>query len=105
MTSQERGFVVISRFRVANGMCDEVAEAFRHRPHLVEDAPGFIRMEVLSPVEDESEFWLLTIWSDEESYTIWHKGHTYRESHKQIPRGLKLDPSATEIRTFRHLSS
>ncbi len=105
MTPSEAGFVVISRFRVANGMDGEVAEAFRNRPHLVDGAPGFVRMEVFTPTEDEAEFWLLTIWTDEQSYVTWHKGHTYRDSHKQIPHGLKLDSSVTEIRTFRHLST
>ena len=42
----------MSRFTVANGMEDEVRQAFRDRPHLVDDAPGFVRMEVLSPVDD-----------------------------------------------------
>ena len=34
--------LAISRFRVANGMEKEVREAFRNRPRLVEDAPGFL---------------------------------------------------------------
>lgn len=105
MNVTEPSFAVISRFRVANGMSNDIAEAFRHRPHLVEDAPGFIRMDVLSPAENDDEFWLLTLWTDEESYRNWHRGHTYRESHKQIPKGLKLDPAETEIRTFRYISS
>lgn len=105
MNQSEPGFVVISRFCVANGMSPEIAEAFRQRPHLVDDAPGFLRMDVLSPTENSDEFWLLTVWTDEESYRTWHRGHTYRESHKLIPKGLKLDPAQTEIRTFRHLSS
>lgn len=39
--------VVLSKFRVRNGMEDAVRLAFRARPHLVDDAPGFPRMEVL----------------------------------------------------------
>lgn len=98
-------FVVISRFRVSNGMSDEVAAAFRARPHLVDDAPGFVRMEVLSPAEDASEFWLVTHWTDEESFRTWHRSHAYRESHAGIPKGLKLDATATEIRAFRYVAS
>ncbi len=30
-------YVVISKFRVANGMSEEVKEAFINRPHLVDD--------------------------------------------------------------------
>lgn len=98
-------YVSISRFRVRNGMEPEVADAFRTRPHLVDDAPGFIRMDVLSPTEDPAEFWLVTYWSDEESFRTWHHGHTFRESHSFIPKGLKLDPAATELRAFHHIAS
>jgi heme oxygenase (mycobilin-producing) len=98
-------YVALSRFRVRNGMEAEVAEAFRNRPHLVDDAPGFIRMEVLTPSEDGTEFWLMTWWRDEESFRSWHHGHLYRESHAGMPKGLKLDPSATEMRGFRSIAS
>jgi heme-degrading monooxygenase HmoA len=98
-------YVSISRFRVRNGMEREVADAFRARPHLVDDAPGFVRMEVLSPAEDDSEFWLVTYWTDEASFRAWHRGHTFRESHSAIPKGLKLDPLATELRGFRYVAS
>lgn len=101
----ETAYVVISRFRVANGMSDEVAAAFRARPHLVDGAPGFVRMEVLSPSDDESEFWLVTHWTDEESFRTWHRSHEYRESHAGIPKGLKLDASATGVRSFRFVAS
>lgn len=98
-------YVSISRFRVRNGMERDVAEAFRARPHLVDDAPGFLRMDVLSPAEDASEFWLVTYWTDEESFRAWHRGHTFRESHAGIPKGLKLDAAATELREFRYVAS
>jgi heme-degrading monooxygenase HmoA len=99
------GYVSISRFRVRNGMEGAVADAFRARPHLVDDAPGFVRMEVLTPAEDDAEFWLVTYWSDEASFRAWHRGHTYRESHAWIPKGLKLDAAATELRGFRCVAS
>jgi heme-degrading monooxygenase HmoA len=40
---------ILSRFVVANGIGTDVREAFVNRPHLVENAPGFLRLEVLSP--------------------------------------------------------
>ena len=98
-------FVVISRFKVANGTAPDVRDAFLQRPHLVDDAEGFLGMEVLSPTADPDEFWLLTRWTDEPSYRHWHHGHTYRESHKGIPAGLRLDPSRTLIMTFTSFAS
>lgn len=99
------GYVAISRFRVANGMSGEVAEAFRARPHMVESADGFVRLDVLSPADDESEFWLVTYWRDEESFARWHRSHLYRDSHDAIPKGLKLDAAATNVRAFRYIAS
>ena len=97
-------FLAVSRFRVANDMRGEVREAFVGRPHLVDGAAGFLRMEVLSPLDDRDEFWLLTYWTDEESFRTWHAGHLYRESHAGIPRGLKLDPTATQLRFFEKIA-
>ena len=99
------GYVAISRFRVSNGMGEDVAEAFRTRPHMVEDAPGFVRLDVITPQEDDSEFWLLTFWTDEASFRTWHRSHLYRDSHAGIPKGLKLDPTMTEVRAFRYVAS
>jgi heme-degrading monooxygenase HmoA len=98
-------YVSISRFRVRNGMEAAVAEAFRARPHLVDEAPGFVRMDVLSPDGDASEFWLVTYWTDEESFRLWHHSHEFRQSHAAMPAGLKLDPAATELRSFRYVAS
>lgn len=97
-------FVALSRFTIANDMAAEVREAFRSRPHLVDAAPGFLRMEVLSPVDDSREIWLFTYWVDEASYRAWHRGHLYHESHKGIPKGLKLVPKSAEVRCFEHVS-
>ena len=93
-------FVALSRFVIANHMAGEVRDAFRDRPHLVEQAHGFVGLQVMSPVENEAEIWLVTRWTDEESYRSWHRGHTYHESHAGIPKGLKLVPKSTEIRFF-----
>lgn len=98
-------FVALSKFAVANGMTEEVKEAFVARPHLVDSADGFVRLDVLSPKEEPNEIWLVTYWRDEESYRVWHKSHMYRDSHKGIPKGLKLDPTATEIRFFEHITA
>ena len=99
------GFVALSRFEIRNEMQQEVRAAFLNRPHLVDDAPGFLRMEVLSPQENSGEIWLLTFWTDEESFRTWHHSHLYRESHKGIPKGLKLVPKSVELRFFEHICS
>lgn len=98
-------FVALSRFTIANDMADAVREAFRARPHLVDSEPGFISMQVMSPVDNPQEIWLVTHWVDESSYRTWHHGHSYRDSHAGIPKGLKLVPKSTEIRFFNLFAS
>ncbi len=97
-------YIALSKFAVGNGMTQEVKQAFRDRPHLVDDAGGFLRMEVLSPLDHPDEIWLFTYWTDEVSFKAWHKSHMYHESHKGIPKGLKLAPKSTEMRYFEHVS-
>jgi heme-degrading monooxygenase HmoA len=97
------GFVALSKFTVANGITEEVKAAFRL--HLVDSVSGFVRMDVISPVDCPDEIWLLTYWADEESFRIWHHSHLYRESHKGIPKGLKLVPHSAELRFFEHIGS
>jgi len=91
---------VLSRFVVANGLANEVKAAFRGRPHSVDLQPGFVRMEVLSPQDAPNEIWLLTYWHSEADYREWHRSHSYRESHAGMPKGLKLVPSATQVKLF-----
>lgn len=93
-------FLAISCFSVSNDLDDSVRAAFQRRPHKVDEASGFIRMEVANPSDNPKEFWLLTWWRDVASFQAWHKSHAYRDSHVGIPKGLKLDPAATRIMHF-----
>jgi heme oxygenase (mycobilin-producing) len=93
-------FVVLSRFVVVAGMAAAVKAAFLARPHRVEQTPGFIRMEVLTPHGVPEEFWLLTWWQDEAAFDAWHRSPEYHESHQHLPNGLKLVSGSTEIRRF-----
>jgi heme-degrading monooxygenase HmoA len=98
-------FVALSQFVVANGMTDQVKQAFRNRPHIVESAPGFVKLDVISPFDNPDEVWLITFWTDEASYRTWHRSHAYHVSHGQIPKGVKLVPRSAQIRCFEHLAS
>ena len=98
------GFVALSQFTVAR-KTDEVKQAFQQRPHLVENATGFVRMEVLSPCDAPDEIWLITYWENEASYQTWHRSHLYQESHRGIPKGLRLVPNSVSIRFFEHVAS
>jgi heme-degrading monooxygenase HmoA len=97
-------FVALSQFTVAR-KTDQVKRAFQQRPHRVDDATGFVRMEVLSPCDAPDEIWLITYWQDESSYRTWHRSHLYQESHVGIPKGLRLVPKSVSMRFFDHVAS
>jgi diguanylate cyclase (GGDEF)-like protein len=88
---------VISRFRVRNGMEEDVRLAFLNRPRLVENASGFRGIDVMTDATDPSIFLLLTRWTDEESFRTWHRSDSHHASHVFIPKGLKLDPAFTVL--------
>lgn len=100
-------FVALSKFAVAGGpeMTEAVKRAFTHRPHLVDQAPGFVRLEALTPREQPDEIWLLTYWRDESSFRAWYRTHQYQAAHQGIPTGLKLVSTVTELRFFDHICS
>lgn len=88
---------VISRFRVRNGLEEEVRRAFVNRPRLVEKSAGFCGLDVLTDAADPSVFLLLTRWTDEESFRVWHRSDAHHQSHGLMPRGLKLDAAFTSL--------
>ncbi len=88
---------VISRFRVRNGLEDQVRAAFLARPRLVENERGFCGLEVLTDAADGSIFLLITRWTTEAAFRAWHASEAHHHSHGFIPQGLKLDASLTQI--------
>jgi signal transduction histidine kinase/heme-degrading monooxygenase HmoA len=89
--------LAVSRFRVANGMEAAVREAFVRRPHMVDGVPGFLGMETFTGREDPTIFYLVTRWSDSSSFQRWHHSPGHHQSHRFIPKGLKLDSSYTQL--------
>jgi heme-degrading monooxygenase HmoA len=98
-------FVHVSKFTVANAMTEEVKEAFRNRSHLVDRASGFVRMDVISPQDALDEIWVITYWADEGSFNDWRHSDAFRQSHKRIPKGLKLKPGGSLLQAFEHVAS
>ncbi len=94
----------ISCFEVMPGFEEQVNEAFRNRPKLVENYQGFFRLDVLSPVKNETEIWLLAYWDNEERIREWHKNHL-KDSHISITKGLKLVPHSFKLCIFNHITT
>ncbi len=97
--------LAISRFKVANGMEEQVKQAFFHRPHLVDTAAGYLGMETFTLLDEPKVFYLVTRWTNHETFKTWHASPAHHASHKGIPKGLKLDPEFTQITLMERLAS
>ena len=96
--------LAVSRFRIANGTGDAVAEAFLARPRLVDEWPGFLGLETFRDVTDASLFYLVTRWTDVAAFRAWHQSPAHRASHAWMPRGLRLDPAYTKLVELERLA-
>ena len=93
----------MSRFKVANGMEGAVADAFANRPGLVDGWAGFLGLETFTDITDRSVFHLATRWTDRAAFHAWHHSAAHRASHRGMPKGLRLDPSFTELLELERL--
>jgi heme oxygenase (mycobilin-producing) len=105
--------VVTNRIPVADGHELDFEDRFKHRVHLVDRAPGFIRNEVHRPrpkrfdhetgkfVDDptrEGFYEVKTWWRDMESFEAWTKSDAFREAHKnRPPKDMFRGPSMLEV--------
>jgi heme-degrading monooxygenase HmoA len=74
-------YVVANRVPVAAGWEQAFEERFRHRAGRIEQNPGFIRMEVLRPADEESPWIVLTHWESEDAFRQWLSSDDFKEAH------------------------
>ena len=72
----------------------ELERRFGDRAHAVQGAPGFLGFQLLRPVSGEERYFVVTQWTDEESFAAWRDGDA-RAAHagehgKPVSRGASL---------------
>jgi len=92
--------VSMSRLRVAADRAPELVAAFRDRAHLVEDATGFLGLEVWQSDRDAGELIMVSHWTDRDSFKTYMKSEAHRFSHGRIDPGLK---SVIKLQALEHL--
>jgi heme-degrading monooxygenase HmoA len=95
--------IAMSRFRVINHREQDVRQAFLNRPRFVDNLAGFLGIEIFQDHTDGAIFYLLTRWTDHDSFRKWHSSPAHQRSHELMPKGLKLDNAFTEIRILERL--
>ena len=93
-------YVSLSRLRVAEGRADELIAAFRRRAHLVDDADGFVDLEVWRSDRDPDEVVMVSRWRDRAAFTAYMRSDEHRVSHDRIDRDLD---AAIKLERLEHL--
>ena len=78
----------------------DLVEAFRTRVHLVDDAPGFVDLEVWQSDRDRDELIMVSRWTDRAAFTRYMRGDAHAISHERIPPDLQR---AIRLERLEHL--
>lgn len=76
--------VVANRFDVAEGYEEEFVERFRESAGTVASRPGFLKFELLAPVDADVHV-AMTYWESEEEFRAWTESEAFREAHASGP--------------------
>lgn len=82
-------YVSMSRLRVSADRAQELVTAFRARAHLVDDADGFVDLQVWQSDRDRSELIMVSRWRDRAAFTAYMRSAEHRTSHDRIAPDLK----------------
>lgn len=89
--------VVMNRIPVASGFEAEFEERFRNRAGLIDREPGFIRNEILRPIEGEY-YIVKTYWRSRQDFERWTKSVSFRQAHaNRPPAGMFTGANVLEV--------
>src|SRR3954467_5172902 len=93
-------YVSLSRLRVEDERATELVEAFRRRAHLVDDADGFVDLEVWQSDRDPAEIVMVSRWRDRDAFKAYMKSDAHRVSHDRIDPALD---EAIKLERLEHM--
>ena len=93
-------YVSLSRLRVPEERAPELVAAFRRRAHLVDDADGFVDLQVWQSDRDEGELVMVSRWRDRAAFKAYMKSDAHRASHDRIDPDLD---AAITLERLEHL--
>jgi heme-degrading monooxygenase HmoA len=93
-------YISLSRLRVPGERAAELVSAFRRRAHLVDDADGFVDLQVWQSDRDPGELVMVSRWRDRECFKAYMKSERHRISHERIAPDLD---DAIRLERLEHL--
>ena len=100
MTTRESLYVSMSRLRVAPDRVEELVTAFRRRAHMVDDAPGFVDLEVWCSDRVPGEVIMVSRWRDRRAFRDYMRSAEHAASHARIDTDLD---AAIKLDRLEHL--
>jgi heme-degrading monooxygenase HmoA len=82
-------YVSLSRLRVPEYAAPELIAAFRGRAHLVEDADGFVDLQVWQSDRDAGEIVMVSRWRDRDAFKEYMRSEAHAISHGRIDPRLQ----------------
>lgn len=92
----------MSRLRVDADRAEELVAAFRSRLGLVEEAEGFVDLQVWQSDRDATEVLMVSRWRDRSCFTAYMRSEEHRESHDRVGADLR---AAIKLERLEHLHS
>ncbi|HET8949154.1 MAG TPA: antibiotic biosynthesis monooxygenase [Solirubrobacteraceae bacterium] len=93
-------YVSMSRLRVPVERAAQLVSAFRSRVGLVDDADGFVDLQVWQSDRDEGELIMVSRWRDREAFKTYMRSTEHRVSHDRIDPDLQ---AAIKLERLEHL--
>jgi heme-degrading monooxygenase HmoA len=78
----------MSRLRIPEERAPELVSAFRRRARLVEQADGFVDLQVWQSDRDAGELVMVSRWRDRDAFKDYMKSEAHRISHERIDSDL-----------------
>ncbi|WP_455206472.1 antibiotic biosynthesis monooxygenase family protein [Kaarinaea lacus] len=75
-------FVVTNRVPVNSEWKEQFEARFRQRVGQVDKQPGFIRMEIMRPIDDTAPYLVMTVWENEQVFRDWVGSDDFKLAHQ-----------------------
>ena len=93
-------YVSLSRLRVPDERAPELVAAFRRRARLVDEADGFLDLQVWQSDRDAAELIMVSRWRDRAAFRAYMRSEAHAISHRRIDPSLD---AAIKLEALEHL--
>ena len=76
-------FVAVNYITCKEDYKPRFEQLFASRAHAIDSMPGFIKMHVLKPQQDDGQYLIVSYWSSEEAFKTWTQSPQFIEGHKR----------------------